>query len=154
MHMDLRSLYKYLFLNKPGERGLLIQASLLWKWRCLNIFEGEFKYVMWIRRARMMAACDMVLITLKEGTEGEGQLVCVTSPVLGRIILISGDPRGSWRGWTSLHTGVLCCIIPMPRRENGVLNLVSSAETFFVRKLHVHNIIIVQAWYDCYVMWI
>jgi len=42
-----------------------------------------------------MATCDMALITLEGWTEGEGQLVCVTSPILGRIIPISGDPRGT-----------------------------------------------------------
>ena len=42
-----------------------------------------------------MPTCDMALITLEEGTEGEGQLVCVTNPVLGHIIPISGDRKGS-----------------------------------------------------------
>jgi len=37
-----------------------------------------------------MAACDMTLITLEGWTEGEDQLVCVISPVLERIIPISG----------------------------------------------------------------
>ena len=46
------------------------------------------------------------------------------------------------------------CINPMPRRENVISNFVSSVETFFVRKLHEHNIIIIQALHIYYVMWI
>ena len=38
--------------------------------------------------------------------------------------------------------------------ENVILNFVSSVETFFVRKLHVRNIIIIQALHICYIMWI
>jgi len=40
-----------------------------------------------------MAGCYMALFTLEEGIEGGGQLVYVTTPVLGCMIPISGDPR-------------------------------------------------------------
>jgi len=48
--------------------------------------------------------------------------------------------------------GVLCCIIPMPRKENVILNFVSSVETLLLRKLYVHIVIIIRALHICYVM--
>jgi len=70
----------YLFLNKSLKKGIVDSSR-----NCFEIW-GWFTYLkmnlnMWLkRRARMMAACNMGIITLDSETRRGGLLVCVTSP--------------------------------------------------------------------------
>ena len=79
---------------------------------------------------------------LKGGPVG-GQLVCVTNPTLKECKPRSGTLEDPDEGRLVNIQACNSCIIPMPTRENVILSFVSSVETFFVRKLHVHNIIII-----------
>jgi len=50
----------------------------------IYIFKDEFKYVI-EKKGRMMAACDMDIITLDSETGRAGLLVCATNPTPGAL---------------------------------------------------------------------
>jgi len=74
--------------DKPEDLQMWGWIQHIWK----GFLNMHFKW-----RARMMAACDMVIITLEGGPVG-GQLVCVISPAPINRNPSSEYPRRPWRG--------------------------------------------------------
>ena len=63
-----------------------------------------------------------------------------------------GTPEDLDEGVSGPQIGVLCSIVPRPRREMMNLNKVSNVKILFFKKLHVHIIIIISALHICYIM--
>jgi len=76
IHVDLRQFLNVLVFKTSHEKGnCWFKQRLLWKMGMIYIFKGWILNMWLKRRARIMAACYMGIITLDSGAGWEGQLV-------------------------------------------------------------------------------
>jgi len=71
---------------------------------------------------------------------------------LREIVSEVGTPKDPNEGISGPQIGVLCSIVPRPRREMMNLNKVSNVKILFFEKLHMHISIIISALNMCYIM--